>query len=88
MMARSGQALAEYVLLVALIAVVLLTALLLLGGSVAEPFADVACAMHECEGSAPGGGQPEAPPGQGGTPPGQGGTPPGKGGTPPGQGGR
>jgi Flp pilus assembly pilin Flp len=88
MMARSGQALVEYILLIALVAVALLASLLLFRGVLAERLLEVSetveSHMPGAQPGDPGGGT--GPPGNGGNlPPGQGGTPPGKGGTPPGK---
>jgi hypothetical protein len=89
-MARSGQALVEYILVIALVGIALALSILLFQRVLGDRFVDVSTTLEtvlprEDTGGAPG--QGGTPPGQGGTPPGQGGTPPGQGGTPPGQGG-
>jgi hypothetical protein len=89
-MARSGQALVEYILVIALVGIALALSILLFQRVLGDRLEDVSATVEtvlprEDTGGAPGqGGNP--PPGQGGTPPGQGGTPPGQGGTPPGRG--
>jgi Flp pilus assembly pilin Flp len=89
-MARPGQALVEYILMVAVVAIMLLVSLVFFRDAIASRLDGVREAVESPEtgegGQPPGqGGQP---PGQGGQPPGQGGQPPGQGGQPPGQGGQ
>jgi hypothetical protein len=89
-MARSGQALVEYVLVIALAAIALGFSILLFQRVLGERIEDVSSTVETVvprDPSAPPGQGGNRPPGHGGTPPGQGGTPPGQGGTPPGQGG-
>lgn len=74
-MARPGQALAEYVLIIALVAVALVAALTLLTRAGREALDDAA---QEVACNEPQAGR-AAPPGHGGTPPGQGGENPGRG---------
>jgi hypothetical protein len=90
-MARSGQALVEYVLVIALVAIALGFSILLFQRVLGERIEDVSSTVETViplgDPSAPPGRGGNRPPGHGGTPPGEGRTPPGQGGTPPGQGG-
>lgn len=87
-MARPGQALVEYILVVALVGIVLLVSLAFFGDGIASRLTGVPGAVEAAAQGAPPPGQGVQPPGQGGQPPGQGGQPPGQGGQPPGQGGQ
>jgi Flp pilus assembly pilin Flp len=80
--ARPGQALVEYVLVIAFVAVTLVAAVMLLARTGRDALDD---ASQEVACNEPYGGR-AAPPGHGGTPPGHGGTPPGQGGENPGRG--
>jgi Flp pilus assembly pilin Flp len=82
-MARAGQALVEYILLIALVAIVMVASLFLFRGGLNDRLEDVTEAVD-----LPRPGQPQPgdnppggpiPPGLDGPPPGQGGTNPGKG---------
>ncbi|HSJ06561.1 MAG TPA: hypothetical protein VK936_07660, partial [Longimicrobiales bacterium] len=75
MVARPGQALVEYVLVIALVAVTLVAAITLLARAGRDAIDD---ASQEVACSKPYDAR-AAPPGQGGTPPGQGGDNPGRG---------
>lgn len=66
MKARAGQALVEYILVIALVAVALVSSLVMLRRGIADDFAAIP-ELGDC-----------ATPGEGGLPPGHGGTPPGQ----------
>jgi Flp pilus assembly pilin Flp len=70
-MARSGQALVEYILIIALVAVVLLVSLVAFRSALAPTIGSIEETVEETANDCP-------PPGQGGLPPGQGGVAPGQ----------